>query len=528
MRDQTGAVIPNASVTLTNTATGVVSRTTANQAGVYFFTAIVPGSYHLLVESSGMQKFEGALAVQVQQSAVVDPVLKVGQTATEVSILDVTPQLTVDNPTLSHVLERQRIEQLPINGRFLTSLLLTVPGMEEETEYDSVSARGFGMRRGSTEYTIDGAAITDRLMGGVFRRPAGLDTIQEFRVENNVSSAKLARPTTVIISTKSGTNSFHGSAFETHRNNGFGKARTRQDNYSKPPQLIRNEFGASAGGPVFIPKLYNGKNRTFWFFAYEGLRNMSAITRGFTLPTEAMRNGDFSGLVDSQGRLLRIYDPWSTDTTTWNRQPMTHGGRINVIDPTRQSPLAKYLISITPLPTLPNVNPLVASNYFGPQPNRRRDWTVTTRVDQRFSDKDQFYGRYTQGNYNLFTQFYSFAALNNVGGTVSRTAPNKAVAGSWVRTLSPSFFNEVLISGSSEKWYSGTGEAGKLWSEFLGTPNPLRNPGWPAFYSLGSMGGWYFETENTQTTPFAFYIVDDNATKDRGETPASVRVPLPP
>jgi len=187
------------------------SRTTVNQAGLYFFTAIVPGQYRLVVESSGMQKFDGALTVQVQQSAVVDAVLKVGQTATEVSIEDVTPQLSVDSPTLSHVLERQRIEQLPINGRFLTALLLTVPGMEEETEYDSVAARGFGMRRGSTEYTIDGAPITDRLMGGVFRRPVGLDTVQEFRVENNVSSAKLARPTTVIISTKSGTNSFHGS-----------------------------------------------------------------------------------------------------------------------------------------------------------------------------------------------------------------------------------------------------------------------------------------------------------------------------
>ena len=513
VRDQSSAVIPGAIVTLTNTATGVVSRTTSNQAGVYFLTAIVPGPYRLTVESPGLQKFEGDLAVQVQQSAVVDAVMKVGQTATEVSVQDVTPQLTVDSPTLSHVLERQRIEQLPINGRFLTALLQTVPGMEEETEYDSVSARGFGMRRGSTEYTVDGAAITDRLMGGVFRRPAGLDTIQEFRVENNVSSAKLARPTTVILSTKSGTNQVHAAAFETARNNGIGKARTRQDNYSKPPQLIRNEFGVSAGGPAYIPKLYNGKNRTFWFFAYEALRNMAATTAGFTLPTDAMRNGDFSGLTDSTGRLLRIYDPWSTDTTTWSRQPMTYGGRLNVIDPARESPLAKYLFSITPHPTLPEVNPLVANNYFGPQPNRRRDWTITTRIDQRFSDKDQFYGRYTQGNYSLLSQFYSFAALNNVGGTVTRTAPNEAVALSWVHSFSPSLFNEVLFSGSAEKWYSGTGEAGKLWSDFLGTPNPLKNPGWPAFYSLGSMSGWYFETENTQTTPFTFFVVDDNATK---------------
>ena len=200
-------------------------------------------------------------------------------------------------------------------------------------------------------------------------------------------------------------------------------------------------------------------------------------------------------------------DDRSAERHRFNRQPL------NVIDPARESPLAKYLLSITPLPTLPDVNPLVVPNYFGPQPTRRRDWTVTTRIDQRFSDKDQFYGRYTQGKYNLFTQFYSFAALNDVGGTVNRTAPNKAAAVSWVHTFSPGFFNELLVSGSAEKWFSGTGDPTTLWSDKLGTPNPLRNPGWPAFYSLGSMSGWYFETENTQTTPFAFAIVDDNATK---------------
>jgi hypothetical protein len=509
VRDQSSAVIPNASVTLTNTATGVGSRTVTNAAGFYIFAGVVPGPYDLLVEAPGMQKFEGKLTVQVQQSAVVDAALRVGQTTTEVSVRDVTPLLTVDNPTLSHVLERERIEQLPINGRFITALLQTVAGLEEETEYDSVSTRGFGMRRGSTEFVLDGAATTDRLMGGVFRRPAGLDTIQEFKVETNVSSARLARPTTVILSTKSGTNELHGSAFHTHRNNGIGKARTRTDFYDKPPQLVRNEFGVSAGAPVILPKLYNGKNRTFWFFAYEGHRNMAAITRNFRLPTEAMRKGDFRNLLDSQGRQIKVYDPWTTNPATWERQQISYNGQLNMIDPARLSPLGKFLFDITPSPTFPDVNPMVADNFFGPQPNRRRDWTITTRFDHRFSENDQFYGRYTQGKYHLFQQFYSVTALNNVGGTVTRTAPNKAVAGSWVRTFSPTFFNEVLVSASSEKWYSGTGEPDAQWSKQIGIPNPLSIPGWPSL----QLGLWSFTTENTQTTPFAFYIVDDNATK---------------
>src|ERR1041384_1878223 len=130
VRDQTSAVIPGATVTLTHTETNSSSKTTTNESGFYRFPGIVPGSYLLTAEAVGMQKFEGSLIVQVQQSSVVDPVLKVGQTATEVSVQDVTSTVQTDNPTLGTVLERSRIEQLPINGRNLTTLLQTVPGKE--------------------------------------------------------------------------------------------------------------------------------------------------------------------------------------------------------------------------------------------------------------------------------------------------------------------------------------------------------------------------------------------------------------
>ena len=117
VRDQSGAVIPGASVQLVNSDTGINSRTVTNEAGFYVFPAVNPGPYRLTVESSGMQTLEATLTVQVRQSAVVDPILRPAQTATSVDIQDVTPLLTTDNPTLGHVLERQRIEQLPINGR---------------------------------------------------------------------------------------------------------------------------------------------------------------------------------------------------------------------------------------------------------------------------------------------------------------------------------------------------------------------------------------------------------------------------
>jgi hypothetical protein len=146
-----------------------------------------------------------------------------------------------------------------------------------------------------------------------------------------------------------------------------------------------------------------------------------------------------------------------------------------------------------------------------------RNWTVTTRFDHRFTDNDNFYARYTQGNYTGFSQFYSQPMLNEVAGTVRRTAPNKSLALSWVRTFSPTFFNEVTASISREVWWKGTGEAGVKYADELGLPNPFNVEGWPGLYSAGLYGNdYYFETDNTQASPFVFGIIDNNATKIAG------------
>src|SRR5204863_8687693 len=184
----------------------------------------------------------------------------------------------------------------------------------------------------------------------------------------NNSSAKFARPATITLASKSGTNKFHGAIFETIRNSGIGVARRRQDTFTKAPFVNRSEFGVSAGGPIRIPKLYNGSNRTFFFVSYEGLRSLSYATGQYNVPTEAMRNGDFRGLVDSAGRQIVLYDPFTTDSKTWARQPLTYAGQANRIDPARITKLAQYLFSISPLPNLPNANTLVDFNLVIPVP----------------------------------------------------------------------------------------------------------------------------------------------------------------
>jgi len=504
--DQTGAVVPGAAVDLTNVATNVKSQTRSNEIGFYMFPGIVPGRYQLAVESAGMQKKEVTLTVQVQQSAVVDVVLVPGQTSTAIEVRDVTPVMVVDNPTLGHVLERTRIEQLPINGRSLSSLLVTVPGME--------GTRAFGLREGSQEFVLDGAVQTDRLFGGTMSRQPGLDTIEEFKVEVNNSSAKFTRPTSIIMSTKSGSNQIHGSLFETHRNNGLGKARTRTDTYSKPPQLIRNEFGGSLGGPVYLPKVYDGRNRTFFFSSYEGYRNISSTIAGGRVFTEAMRKGDFSGLVDSVGRRTTLYDPWTTGAD-WNRQPFNYGGKINNIDPNRMSPMAKYLYNITPLPTLPDVNPLLENNWWGNYPSEGRNWTTTVRIDHRFSDNDSFYGRFTRSKYlQRGAMSTSYVPTLDKSANFTRTdAPNVGLALSWVHTFSPTLFNEVLLSGQRQVWMNFTGDPGAFYADKMGTPNPFGSDGWPGVYDVGIGNTYYYESTNGQSSRFNYFILDDNATK---------------
>jgi hypothetical protein len=514
VRDESGAAVVGAAVTLANTATNVVFRSESNQSGFYVFPGINPGPYSLTVEAPGMQKFEGTLTVEVQQSAVVDVTLNVGRSTSVVSVKDVTPALQVDNATLGGTLEQTRISQLPINGRNVTNLLVTIPGME--------GLRSLGTRDGSFEVVLDGAPLADRnTYGGngsgriTYRQP-GLDSIQEFTVADNATSAQFTRPTTVVLTTKGGTNEFHGSAFETNRNNGYGVARQRQDGNSKPPFLNRNEFGISAGGPVILPKIYHGKNKTFWFFSYEGLQNITSSTQEFQVPTQAMRNGDMSGLVDENGRETIIYDPFSTNPTTWARQPYPN----NQIPAGQANPLAQKLMAATPLPNQPNANPVVDNNWIGPVSQPQRSWSASARIDQHFGDKDQFYGRYTQANFSNQLQYYGLPSTNLSEvpfNTETIRAPNKSFAVNYLHSFSPTFFNELMVTGTRQAQSDSTGEPGVNYAGQLGLPNPFNVDEWPKLINAGFQGNYMFTGQSANAYHSFYGILDDNATKVNGK-----------
>ncbi len=524
VRDQAQAIIPKAKVTLANTSTNVARETESNEAGIYVFPGVTPGPYRITVEAPGMQKFEGSLIVTVQSDAVVDAVLSVGATVQQVEVVDVTPIVRADAPTLGHALERKRIEQLPINGRGYQALLQTVPGIDS-----TGLIQAYGMRTNTSTTLFDGAPVNEVWEGWDFGRPPGLDSIQEFQVELNNSSAKFTRPATVILSSRSGTNEIHGAAFETNRNSGYGVARRRQDTFSKAPFLNRNEFGVSLGGPVYIPKLYNGRDRTFFFFAWESARSQTYTTNQYRVPTEAMRNGDFRGLFDSQGRQITLYDPFTTDPVTYQRQPLSYRGIPNMIDPARISPVAKFLFSVTPLPTLPNVNPLLDFNWIGPTGIPNEQNTYSLRLDHRFSDKDLVYGRFTYGQNdhwlgNSVMLPFPIGDYPRVAGLTNRHWPNHTGSATWVHTFSPTFTNELLLSGSRDFHWRGSGDRHTNYSGLLGLPNPLGAPNWPVFTGLDLPIG---AGASTSVYPFSsgglfwlitnYGIVQDNATKVVGK-----------
>jgi len=508
VRDPTGAVIPNVPMVLTNTETNITANATTNEAGFYIYPSVMAGSYRLSAQAPGMQKFDGAFTVRVTERVVIDPVLTPGGNTTAVTVTDITPLVTTDNPTASTTLEQERINQLPMNGRSLSGMMGNLPGVE--------GAYMNGIFNDATEWVLDGAVISDRRWNGSPSTQPSMDAVEEFTVVDNAVSAKYSRPTQDVATTKSGTNGLHGTAFETNRNNFIGLARARTDYYTKAPYLNRNEYGVSAGGPLIIPKVYHGKDKTFWWFGYEGRQSVSYSTVSFNVPTQAMANGDYSGYKDSQGRVYTIYDPMSTGSAANNYSRTPFPG--NIIPSNRESPLAVYLFSIVPRPNY-NANPVVAPNWYGATRTTSPLWYTTGRIDHRFSDKDQVH---MTESYNMSSTLYPTTAggvgqpmLNGVAGMESDSNHMQAWALSWLHTISPTFFNEMVTSFKRNEWFGGEVE-GTDWPDKLGLPNPFNTTRWPQIGTL-NMGNYGYITNDTKKNHENNVILDDNLTKIQGK-----------
>jgi len=504
--DATGSSISGASVRLTRIATKSLRSAVTAEGGTYYFGEIAPGQYSVTVEHAGFKRWTGQFTVQVGQTATVDAPMQVGDVSSSVEVTDAAPVITTEGMQISDVKDSVRIRQLPLNGRNVSNLFNLTAGVE-----GGGAARVNGMKVGSMEILQDGVSIVDRFSGGISRIQPGLDTVQEFRIETNGSNARYSRPATVTLITRSGTNNFHGAAFETHRNNSGGlRARARQDGNTSA-KLIRNEFGVSGGGPVLIPKLYNGKNKTFWFAAYEGLRQSQASFYDDVVPTEAMWNGNFNSLIDNNGVRTNIYDPLTTGANGL-RTPFVG----NLIPSARFSPIYKTISTLVHRPTL-DVNPYQENNIRTYYPLTNKNNNFTTRVDHRFSDKDSVSGRFTRSGLTNSQAGGRYGApveglADAFGSGNSRTLVyNASVTENHI--FSPTFFSELLLSVNRNPNRQGTLADNSPWAQRLGLPNPFGTTGWPTICT----DLFCFDNDNRKDQNLTAFNIEENMTLIRGK-----------
>ena len=479
VHDASQAVIPNAKAILNDTATGIVRTATTNSAGIYAFENIPIGPYKLVIEASGFKRWEGTLTLEAGQTLVIDPAMEVGSLANTVEVTGAAPMIETQGAQVSDVKDALTIHDLPLNGRQISNLFDLTPGV-----VGGGNPRTNGMKVGSTEMVLDGMSYVDRFGGGISRVQPGLDTVQEFRVETAGSDAKFSRPATIEMVTRSGTNEIHGAGFETFRSNADGlRARQRQDSNTSA-KYIRNEYGGFLGGPVWIPKLYNGKNKTFWFFDYEGLklRQNKFATTG--VPTAAMWNGDLSNITDTSSNKYTIYDPGTTSGPNGARTPFPN----NVIPANRISQTAKVFQSVTPTPNFGgNLNPWTDQNFvaYYSVPTDQYSWTI--KIDQTFSEKDSISGRFTSSPYTTaqYGGLYGYPPIGctTCGGTKEEDAKVRSSYIRWNHVFSPALLNELQLSGHRSPTHYGTLGDSTNWANKLGLPNPFGVTGWPTVYA---------------------------------------------
>ena len=311
--DPSGALIPNAEVTVTHVGTGATFKTTSNSSGTYVFRTLPSGEYRLTATTTGFKRFEASnVLTQVNEATRLDITMTVGEVAESVEVTAPVVNVNTEDASLRTVVDQRRVEDLPLNGRDAVQLMRLVAGVSlyngsgltSGTTYPGVvSVAVNGNRGNSTNYILDGGQNNDHYSNAPNPMP-NPDALQEFSVQTNNFSAEFGRNSGGIVNaiTKSGTNGLHGAAFWYLRNNAlnaanfFAPAKPGSPNTKQDDGLKRNQAGITLGGPVIIPKVYNGKNKSFFFFSYQGTRLKQRPTSSFVnVLTAQEREGDFSG-----------------------------------------------------------------------------------------------------------------------------------------------------------------------------------------------------------------------------------------
>jgi hypothetical protein len=391
--DPAGATVAGATVKVTNQGTNIVQTAVTNDSGSFVVTPIQAGVYTLTVSARGFQTVKSSnIEVQVGQVVREDLILRIGAANITVEVTTAQPLLNTDSATVGQVISNEQLTNLPLNGRGFYRLAELTPGAAllpatgnslairpEIVDGNTIS----GIRGSAISFLLDGVDVSEQHQGGTFIQTS-IDALQEFSVQQSPYSAEFNRGGAFFnATTKSGTNKFHGGIFEFIRNE---KLDAR--NYFSLTRAIlkRNQFGGAIGGPLTIPHLYSGKDKTFFLLDYEAQRLRQGLVESGTVPTNAQRSGDFSA-----AGLHTIYDPLSGGTTA-TRTQISCNGVLNVICPSRISPQATAVLAY-----YPHANSGATS--FQAVPSQAIDWDqFTIRVDHQLTKSNRLFVRWAYIN----------------------------------------------------------------------------------------------------------------------------------
>jgi hypothetical protein len=425
--DSSNAVIPAASVTLTEANRNLKHTTQTDATGRYFLTTLPPGSYVLTVEATGFRTHtQPAFDLVVQQQATIDVQLAVGGLSTAIEVVGATPLLNTAAPTMGQVVENKFIQTAPLSGRNPMALVMLTAGLvPTEGEAGGTASTNFvanGTRNSTAEVVLDGAAISGVEQNSSItdmKYTPGVDMIEEFKVQTNYFSAEFGNTGGAIVNmvSKSGTNEFHGVAYEFARNaalNANSFFSNRQG--LSIPDSKRNVFGVTMGGPVIIPGLYHGRSRTFFFADYEGQRADNATSRLTTVPTPLQLTGDFSQTFRTNGKLYTIYNPYDTyeDSDGYVLRRAFTG---NKIPNSLMNPTSLKIIKYYPAPTSDGDALTHANNYFAQGTNASASNKMDIKIDHHIGEKQRFSGRYSSSWENSTP----FNPLGNIAANINNT-----------------------------------------------------------------------------------------------------------
>lgn len=432
--DQSAAAVPGVTMTLTNVGTGLSVTTTTTATGTYVFSPVKVGTYTVTAERPGFQKVtRERVTVDIQQHVVVDLSLPLGAVTQTVSVTATVPLLQSQDASVGEVVGSQQVTDLPLNGRNYTFLAQLLPGttVSMQDDFRHLNANGTFEANGvpfeQNSYLLDGldnnSTIMDFLNGTAYVVRPPVDAIQEFKVTMNNYSADLGKSSGAVVNAviKSGNNQIHGDAWEFVRNSALDANDffLNAANEGKS-EYRRNQFGATIGGPIVIPHVYNGRDKTFFFGDYEGTRIREGVPETYSVPTVTERNSgytDLSELITDQtgtrtdllGRVTplgTVFDPATTRAVTANQvDPVTGltatgNGFVRDPFPGNQLPASRLdqnAIKILNLYAVPN-RPGVVSNYVTSLLWKDTIDQFDTRVDHIFSAKDQMFSAFSWYN----------------------------------------------------------------------------------------------------------------------------------